>query len=53
MAYEVLNDGQVRCSPAPGLVTSYTTSQVTDSTANFNVQASTPQGSDKMIYLKK
>lgn len=54
MAYEVLSSGQVRCSPSPGLVTSYTTSQVTDSTANFSVQASTPQGDlTKLIYLRK
>ncbi len=54
MPYEVLSSGQVRCTPAPGFNSTYTTSQVTDSTANFSVRSGTPQGDlTKLIFLKK
>jgi hypothetical protein len=54
MAYEVLANNQVRCTPSPGFNDTYTTSRVTDTTAVFNIAANTPQGLlTKIINLRR
>jgi len=54
MPYEVLANNQVRCTPAPGFNDTYTTSQITPTTATFSIIATRPSGKlTKIINLKK
>jgi len=54
MAYEILSNGQVRCTPSPGFTQNYTASEVTATTATFNIIVSRGDGIlTKLIHLKK
>ena len=54
MAYEILSNGQVRCTPSPGFTQNYTASEVTATTATFNIIISRGDGIlAKLIHLRK
>lgn len=54
MAYEILSNGQVRCTPSPGFTQKYTASEVTATTATFNIIVSKGDGIlTKLIHLRK
>jgi hypothetical protein len=54
MAYEVLPNNQVRCSPSPGFNESYTTSDIALTRATFHVMLITEQGTlTKIIHLTR
>jgi len=52
MAYQVLPGNQVGCVAAPGDEESYTTSNITATSATFNILYNSPEGTlTKIIYL--
>ena len=54
MAYEILSNGQVRCTPSPGFTQNYTASEVTATTATFNIIVNRGDGIlTKLIHLRK
>jgi hypothetical protein len=54
MSYEILADGQVQCLPSPGYNQTFTSSEITATTANFTIIQPKPVGQlTKIIHLKR
>ncbi len=54
MEYEILPNGQVKCVPSPGANQTYTSSNVTATTASFTIIQPKPTGQlTKFIHLRR
>jgi hypothetical protein len=54
MAYAILSNGQVRCTPSPGFTENYNASEITATTATFNIIVTRTDGElTKLIHLRK